>query len=143
MAPFKTSFERTATAQEVASLASLPITRGNSLLSCDYSTLETDESIQYLKVLVTAYSSRPQETDADPFITASGKRVRPGIVANNALPFGTIIRFPQLFGNQTFIVQDRMNIHKRDNHIDIWFPSTEEALQFGAKTTVAKIEKKI
>ena len=143
IAPPNTSFERITTGQKVGSLSSLPLIRGNSLLTCDYSALEANRNIEYLKVLVTAYSSRPEETDADPFITASGEKVRPGIVANNALPFGTIVKFPQLFGNQTFVVQDRMNIKKRNNHIDIWFPSTEEALRFGAKTTVAKIEKKL
>lgn len=82
--------------------------------------------------IITAYSSTPRQTDNDPFTTASGTRVRDGIVAANALPFGTKIMIPDLFGQKVFTVQDRMapkNAHK----IDIWFPSTQQALQFGVR----------
>ena len=123
--------------------SNLPIIRGNSLLVyANPSPLDLAKT-QYLEVLVTGYSSRPEETDSDPFITASGQMVRQGIVANNALPFGTIIKLPQLFGDQTFVVQDRMNPVKSNYHIDIWFPSTKEALRFGVKKTVAEVLKNI
>ena len=39
----------------------------------------------------TAYNALPEQTDDTPEITASGKRVKEGIVANNCLPFGTKI----------------------------------------------------
>ena len=142
IAPPHTSPEKIASEPKLASLSSLPLVQGNSLWAGCCLSPQPDQNIQYLKVLVTAYSSRPEETDADPFITASGEKVHPGIVANNMLPFGTIIKFPQLFGNQSFVVQDRMNIHKGGNHIDIWFPSTEEALQFGKRKTIAEVERK-
>lgn len=82
------------------------------------------------RMIVTAYSSRPEETDTDPFITASASRVRWRVVAANALPFGTKVRIPELFGEEIFIVEDRM--HKRfQDRVDIWFPSTEVAKRFG------------
>lgn len=82
--------------------------------------------------VLTAYSSTVWQTDDSPFITASGSRVREGIVAANSLPFGTKILIPELFGDRVFTVEDRMapkNYHK----IDIWFPSTEQAFEFGVK----------
>ena len=50
--------------------------------------------------LITGYSSTPQETEDTPFLTASGKKVRDGIVANNFLPFGTKIKIPKIFGDK-------------------------------------------
>ncbi|MDP3003980.1 MAG: hypothetical protein Q8N43_00505, partial [Candidatus Azambacteria bacterium] len=38
-----------------------------------------------MKVVLTAYSSTPDQTDDTPFITASNTRVRDGIVAANFL----------------------------------------------------------
>ncbi len=85
-----------------------------------------------IKVYITAYSSRPEETDDTPFITASGKRVRNGIVASNFLPLGTVIKIPELFGNKVFVVEDRMNPRFK-NRIDIWFPNLWQAERFGIK----------
>ncbi|RLC35094.1 MAG: hypothetical protein DRZ76_01140 [Candidatus Nealsonbacteria bacterium] len=92
-----------------------------------------------VRVVVTAYSSTPEETDADPFITAAGTRVRDGIIANNLLPFGTMVRLPELYGEKIFVVEDRMNPKKGYYHFDIWFPSYWEAKNFGAKNTYVEI----
>jgi len=92
-----------------------------------------------LRVIVTAYSSSPGETDGDPYITASGTLVRDGIVANNLLPFGTKVRLPEIFGNKVFVVEDRMNWRKGYYHVDVWFPSRQEALAFGSKLTEMEI----
>jgi len=84
------------------------------------------------KVLVTAYSSTHDQTDASPFITANGTYVYDGVVACNFLPFGTKIKFPEVYGDKIFTVQDRMasrNSHK----IDIWMTSRSAALQFGVQ----------
>ena len=102
------------------------------------SNKEAEKVVQKLKVVVTAYSSTPEETDDTPFITASGEEVADGIVANNLLPFGTKIRIPELYGDKVFTVLDRMNRRKSDYHFDIWFPSKGEAITFGVKT--AEIE---
>ena len=83
-------------------------------------------------VTVTAYSSTVDQTDGDPFTTASGAKVRDGIVAWNGVPFGTTLRLPSHFGDKIFIVQDRL--HKRNKRVvDIWMSSREEALEFGKK----------
>lgn len=82
------------------------------------------------RVWVTAYSSTPEETDDSPFVTALGTRVRDGIIAANFLPFGTRVMIPSLFGDRTFIVEDRMH-YRKQNFIDVWMPSKEEAQQFG------------
>lgn len=88
-------------------------------------------------VWITAYSSAPEETDSTPFITASGNYVRVGVAAANFLPFGARFKMPELFGEQVFIVEDRM--HKRFNdRIDIWFSTKEEAKKFGKR--LAKVE---
>jgi 3D (Asp-Asp-Asp) domain-containing protein len=88
-------------------------------------------------VPVTAYSSTPDQTDATPFITASGTNVRDGVVACNFLGFGTRIRFPQLYGDKIFIVEDRMAV-RNSYKVDIWFASRQQAKEFGLK--VAKVE---
>jgi 3D (Asp-Asp-Asp) domain-containing protein len=87
---------------------------------------------EIVKTLITAYSSSVNQTDDTPFITASGSYVRPGIIAANFLPFGAIIRIPEIFGNQIFVVEDRL--HERNgDRIDIWMPTEKEALEFGVK----------
>lgn len=88
-------------------------------------------------VTATAYSSTPDQTDDTPFTTASGTTVRDGVVATNFLPFGTLIRIPDLFGNKIFVVEDRMN-RRYTTRVDIWFPERELAKMFGVKTV--KIE---
>ena len=107
--------------------------QNNSLVSmANYSVIE-DTVAQTIKVIATGYSSSPEETDEDPLITASGTQVKEGIVANNLLPFGTKIRIPEIYGEKIFVIEDRMNRRKGYYHIDIWFPSKFEALNFGAK----------
>jgi len=87
---------------------------------------------------VTAYSSSRDETDGDPFTTASGEKVKDGIIAHNRLPFGTKVRFPEVFGEKIFTVEDRLNPKHGQYIADIWMPSKQEAKQWGAK--VLKME---
>ncbi len=89
-------------------------------------------------VEVTGYSSTPDQTNCQPFITASGERVRDGIVAANFLEFGTKIRIPEYFGEKVFVVKDRMNTRytfpkndSYDGYVDIWFETRYEARQMG------------
>ena len=78
---------------------------------------------------VTAYSSSLDETQGDPFITASGQRVRDGIIAcSRDYPFGT--RF--LIEGKLYVCLDRL-ARKYDHRIDIWKPSKAEALRFGRR----------
>jgi len=97
------------------------------------------KTVKTINVVVTAYSSTPDQTDDTPFITASGKHVADGIVANNMLPFGTKIRIPGLYGNKIFVVEDRMNKNKSNYHIDIWMPDRPSAVDFGVKTVKIEI----
>jgi 3D (Asp-Asp-Asp) domain-containing protein len=91
-----------------------------------------------MKVLITAYSSSPEETDNTPLITASGNYVRPGVVAANFLAFGTRVRMPKIFGDKIFVVEDRL--HERYNdRIDVWFSTKEGALRFGQQITEIEI----
>ena len=106
------------------------------------SALVSDISIPTKKyrenVYITAYSSRAQETDDTPFITASGTRVRDGVVAANWLPIGTKVRIPSLFGDKIFVVEDRM--HKRNaEKLDIWFAETSDAYKFGVRRARVEI----
>ncbi len=83
-------------------------------------------------VTVTAYSSTVDQCDSTPFITASGTHVRDGIIATNALAFGTKVKFPSVYGDKVFTVEDRMNKRYTDR-ADIWFETREEAIKFGVR----------
>lgn len=91
----------------------------------------------FIEVTASAYSSTEGQTDASPFITASGEHVRYGILAANFLPMHTKVRI----GNDAFEVKDRMN--ERFNNvpiIDIWMPSLEAAQAFGKRKILIQIE---
>ena len=91
-----------------------------------------------IKAVITAYTSTPGQTDDTPFITANGTRVRWGIVASNLFPFNSRVRIKSEFGDEIFIVTDRM--HPRfSNRIDIWFPTREEALAFGKQRILVEV----
>lgn len=93
-------------------------------------------------IFATAYSSTPDQTDDTPFITASGNHVRDGIIAANFLPMYTKVRFPTLYGDKIFVVEDRMN--KRYYYkADIWMKTREEALRFGVKNIPIEILREI
>ncbi len=89
-------------------------------------------SRQVIWVMVTAYSSAPEETDGSPYITAKNTFVRDGVLAANFLPFGTHVRMPQYFGEKEFVVEDRMNTRYWER-IDIWMPTKAQAKQWGAR----------
>ncbi len=92
-------------------------------------------------VVVTAYSSTPDQTDSTPCITANGhdlctqyeEQNEGNTIAANFLRFGKQVRLPELFGDKTFVVRDRMNERYGYGRIDIWMPTREEAKQFGVK----------
>lgn len=83
-------------------------------------------------VTVTAYSSTVDQCDSSPFITASGTHVRDGVIATNLLAFGTKVKFPSMYGDKVFVVEDRMNA-RYTNRADIWFATREEAKKFGVR----------
>lgn len=116
----------------------LPTFQENTLLPISEIISPEDPPVQKIKVIVTGYSSTPWQTDDTPFVTAAGTLVREGIVATNLLPIGTKIKIPEIYGEKIFVVEDRMS-PRNYYHIDIWFPSYWEALNFGAKRTYIEI----
>ncbi|KKW16236.1 MAG: 3D domain-containing protein [Parcubacteria group bacterium GW2011_GWA1_50_14] len=99
-----------------------------------------DQIAEKRTVWVTAYSSTPEETDDTPYITASGTRVRDGIIATNLLPFNTKVKIPKLFGDKIFVVEDRMHERKTEN-VDVWMATKGAALKFGiARAEIVVLE---
>lgn len=99
-----------------------------------------DATIDGYSVTITAYASEVQHTDDEPFITATGRTVRPGIIAVSrdllrtftpGAPFdyGDRVRLSRL---GEFIVDDTMN-SRWTKRVDIWVPTLEEARQFGLR----------
>lgn len=91
--------------------------------------------VRTLRFMATAYSSDPWQTQGDPFITATGSRTRWGVVASNHLPLGTEFTVPAMFGDQIFRVEDTHS-KRLGARLDFWYPSTQEARQFGVKRNV-------
>jgi 3D (Asp-Asp-Asp) domain-containing protein len=88
------------------------------------------------KIMVTGYSSTPDQCWGDPFTTASGSRVHIGTMAcPPEYPFGAKI---EIEGMGTYTCEDRGGAIK-GNHFDMWFPSRAEALNWGRRTVDAKI----
>jgi len=116
--------------------------KGPAVCSKNSTVPVSKEATQRIRVVLTAYSSTVAQTDSTPFITANGTYVRDGIVANNGLPFDTEIRIPELFGDKVFSVQDRMHWRKGGYHFDIWFPTYEQAKNFGVKYAYVEVLKK-
>jgi len=93
-----------------------------------------EKAITSKMVIVTAYSSTPDQTDSTPFTTAAGTTVRDGVIASNFLKFGAKVQFTELYGDKIFVVEDRM-APKNNHKMDIWFPDRQSAKQFGVKFT--------
>lgn len=92
----------------------------------------------------TAYNSMPGQTDSTPFITATGTRTRPGVVALSrdllrVFPYGSKVMIEDLTGrsgtllqNRVFYVEDTMAAYKTRS-VDIWMASYSQAIRFGAR----------
>ena len=92
----------------------------------------------------TAYNSMPGQTDSTPFITATGTRTRPGVVALSrdllrSFPYGSKIMIEDLSGRsgnllsgRVFYVEDTMAARKTGS-VDIWMASYGQAIRFGAR----------
>ncbi|MDD5043718.1 MAG: hypothetical protein PHD51_03590 [Patescibacteria group bacterium] len=93
-------------------------------------------------VVVTAYTSTPDQTDSTPCVTASGLNVcardKENVVAANFLRFGTKVKIPEVFGEQVFHVEDRMN-PRYTYRVDVWMKSREAAEEFGVKKVKVEV----
>ncbi len=93
-----------------------------------------------VKIILTAYSSTPDQTDETPFVTANGTPVYDGLIAANWLAFGTRVKFPELFGDKIFIVNDRMHPRFGRGRVDLWLDAPlEQVKAFGVKKVVMEI----
>jgi len=103
---------------------------------------EPNEPRKTMKIAVTAYNSLPGQTDSTPCITANGfnlcKHDTEDQIAANFLPFGTKVKFPEIYGDRVFTVSDRMN-KRYWYHTDIWMKSYSDASKFGLKYTTIEI----
>lgn len=91
-------------------------------------------------ITATAYTSREQETDGDPYTAAWGDHVFWGMVASNAFARGTKIQIPEYFGDKMFSIQDTMN-KRYYHHIDIWMPELADAQAWGSRYVEIKVYK--
>lgn len=102
-----------------------------------------DREPRYIRTVVaTAYSSDPNQTDSTPCTPAMGsfnlcenyeQFGTEDAIANNCLRLGTVVRFPELFGDRDFVVRDRMNSRYDCHRVDFWVgsvtPETQEIIQ--------------
>lgn len=97
-----------------------------------------DDFDRFEIVTVTAYTNHPSETWGDPNITASGSKVRPGIIAvsrdllQDGWSFGTRVHVKDI---GDFVVKDTMSSRFK-NRIDIFMYDRSKALNFGKKSNV-------
>ncbi|KKS44637.1 MAG: hypothetical protein UV48_C0003G0023 [Candidatus Azambacteria bacterium GW2011_GWA2_42_9] len=118
------------TVNDILSFMNRPEAAGFYLMAGDSIMTVNIPALKIAKVVLTAYSSTPDQTDSTPFITALGTRTRDGVIAANFLAFGTKVQIPEIFGDKVFTVEDRM-AKKHDDKIDIWFPERRLAKKFG------------
>lgn len=104
------------------------------------SLIDQKEPDKVVNAVITAYTSTVDQTDDDPFIAATGKRVYDGMIAANWLPFGTKIKIPALYGDKIFTVDDRMNARYGYGRLDIWLDTSKaEARKFGVKRVEVEV----
>ena len=91
----------------------------------------------YARVTATAYTSRVQETDDTPAITATNNRVKKGIIGvsrslERKFPLRTVVYYRTNDGAlHTFRVMDRMSARWEDERIDVWHEKLSDAEEFG------------
>ncbi len=113
-----------------------------------------------LVVRATAYNSLESQTNAQPFITATGARTRWGIIAVSRdllgfdLPYGSLVRLHDLGnfhsgrgagayqtlldGTDVFVVEDTMHPRKT-NQIDLWFADYASAVNWGVRRIAVEV----
>ena len=139
---------------EVMPISQLPLEAGRTEVIKKIPTLpglpiiEIKDPRWTVNIAVSAYNSLPGQTDSTPCITASNLDVcerfeklgEEDVIATNfwRLPFGTKVRFPDLFGDKIFTIEDRMN-RRYNQTADIWMEEYSDAKKFGRKWTQMEI----
>ncbi|MFA5127705.1 MAG: hypothetical protein WC457_01725 [Patescibacteria group bacterium] len=112
----------------------------NSKKIADAVETSEEKPDKVVNVVMTAYTSTPDQTDDTPDIAASGKHVYDGMLAANWLPMGTKVKIPELYGDKIFTIDDRMNKRYGYGRMDIWLDTTKaEARKFGVKRLTVEI----
>jgi len=95
-------------------------------------------ALRLVPVVVTAYNPVASQTDSTPEITASNKRVRPGIVALSrdlekelGFKFGDTV---VIQGHGSFVFEDRMN-KRWTRRVDILMFSRKATKEFGVQSS--------
>jgi len=104
---------------------------------------EPKATVSTLYMTASAYNSMPNQTDGSPYNTAIGSMTRDGVIgvaASNYLPLGTYVRFPDIFGDKEFRVEDRMNA-RYDKVIDVWMRDYSAAKRFGRRYVKVEVTK--
>ncbi len=149
-----TATDMGSTSNDSASPALSPIARSELITNAINTGDKTNKTVSQksnvvrtLIVTATGYSSTPDQTDSTPCNTATGYNVCTGnknvIAANFSIdgyrvPFGTLVRIPEIYGDKIFVVEDRMNSRYKNN-IDIWFRERNTARNFGLKKVTIEI----
>jgi 3D (Asp-Asp-Asp) domain-containing protein len=117
-------------------------------------------SLPVYTLRATAYNSVPEQTNSQPFVTATGTRTRFGIIAVSRdllpkhIPYGSLVRIrdlgnfhdgrgygryqAMLDGQDHFIVEDTLNIRKQQQ-IDLWFETVPQALEWGVRRVEVEV----
>ncbi|MBI4427332.1 MAG: 3D domain-containing protein [Candidatus Magasanikbacteria bacterium] len=119
----------------------------NAVEPSELPTSSDREPVRMVWVVVTAYSSTSDQTDNTPCIAAKGFDLckahaefgEGNTIAANFLPINKQIKLPELFGDKTFVVRDRMNERYGNGRIDVWMPTREMAKEFGVKRVKMEI----
>lgn len=126
-----------------ATLLSTNITQINTTVVANPPQIESEIPLwQTIQMRVTAYC--PCEKCCGRYadgITASGHKIQPNetfVAADKHYPFGTEMIVPGYNNNNPVKVLDRGGAIK-DNRLDIFFPSHQQALNWGVKLIDIKI----
>lgn len=127
--------------QDVAALLS-QLERDDDILSMIFGDWDRTRPILSTKVTVTAYTSRPEETDDSPHWTADGSLVKRGVIAVSRDILKELgIRYGQrvvLEGYGAMEVRDTMN-PRWTRRVDIWSSDLTAARLHGKKEDVTML----
>lgn len=116
-----------------------PIRQMGVLDNADNDNDSKPNNYNTINAIVYGYTSLPHLTDNTPCITASGLNVcnhkGRGVIANNCYSFDSVV----VIGGISYDVNDRMNARYPCNVFDIWFPTYEEAINWGRREVEVKI----
>jgi 3D (Asp-Asp-Asp) domain-containing protein len=107
-------------------VASTPTSEASAPVKAGENSAETTENAPVHRFVATAYSLRG--------ITASGRPVSKGVIAadRRVLPLGSRVRLEAGHYSGEYTVSDTGSL-VRGKKIDIWMPSTREAMRFGRR----------